>query len=91
MKTVLPLLTEYLGTFLLTLVVLSTINILYIGIAYTIILFLLEGISIGYANPIISVVHYLYGKLSLNELGSYIFIQLIGGITSFYTFKRLTY
>ena len=91
MKTVLPLLTEYLGSFLFTLVILSTYNILYIGISYLIISFLLDGISIGYTNPVISIVQYLYGKLSLNEMFSYIFVQIFAGITAFYSYKSLAY
>jgi len=51
MKTVLPLLAEYLGTFLLTFAYISTSNILLTGAIFAVILYLIVPISGGCINP----------------------------------------
>ena len=89
MKTVLPLLAEYLGTFLLTLAYLSTTNLLIIGTIFITILFLIVPISGGCLNPVISFVMYLNGKIHLLEMLLYITIQLLAGTTSFYIHSML--
>jgi len=89
-QTVLPLLAEYLGTFLLTLAVLSLSNPLFLGIIFAVILFLILPVSGGCINPAISFVMYLNGKLGLKECIYYILIQLFAAGTSFYVFKWAT-
>jgi glycerol uptake facilitator-like aquaporin len=84
MRTVLPLLAEYLGTFLLTLAYLSTSNILTIGVLFFIILFLILPISGACLNPAVSWVMYLKGNLGYIELLYYVVIQLLAGTTAFY-------
>ena len=87
MKTVLPLLTEYLGTFLLILSILSIPNPIVIGIIFIIIIFLTGAVSGPSLNPALSIVMYMSGKLGYEEMFAYIFIQVVAAISAFYVFK----
>jgi len=89
MKTVLPLLAEYIGTFIFTFVMISTPNILFIGITLIAVLFLTMPISGGCINPAVSWVMYLRGNLGLYEALLYIVLQFLAAVTSFYVFKIL--
>ena len=83
MKTVLPLLAEYLGTFLLTFVALTTRNAFVIGGTLAVIIFLIENFSGGLVNPAISYVMYLQSKLSLKDFAYYVAIQMFAALTSY--------
>ena len=83
MKTVLPLLSEYLGTFLLVFVVMITTNPLIIGLTVTIILFLVNKYGSGLINPALTYSMYLQSKISLKEFVSFIAIQGIAALSSY--------
>ena len=83
MKTVLPLLSEYLGTFLLVFVVMVTTNPFIIGLTVTVILFLVSKYNGGLINPALTYSMYLQSKLTLNELLSFIAIQAIAALSSY--------
>ena len=89
MKTVMPLIAEYLGTFLLVLSVLSLSNPIFIGIIFTAILFLIVPVSGAAINPAISFVLYLNGKLGMKEALLYTFVQLAAAGSSYYVYKAL--
>lgn len=89
MKTVLPLLAEYLGTFLLVLSVLSLSNPIFIGIIFTVILILIVPVSGAAINPAISFVYYLKGKLGIREALLYTFVQVVAAGSSYYLYKFL--
>ena len=89
MKTVLPLLAEYLGTFLLILAVLSLSNPIYIAIIFMIILFLIIPVSGAAINPVVSLVFYLQGKLGMKEALIYTLVQIIAAVSSYYTYAAL--
>ena len=89
MKTVLPLLGEYLGTFLLTLAMLTSTNPIVIAFVYGIILFLIIPVSGGLVNPAISIVQYLNGKLGYREAIIYIVVQVLAAISSYFTVAAL--
>ena len=89
MKTVFPLLGEYLGTFLLTLTLLSSTNPVFIAAIYAVILFLLIPISGSLLNPALSIVQYFNGKLGYRETIIYIVVQIIASVSSYYTFAAL--
>jgi hypothetical protein len=83
MKTVLPLLSEYLGTFLLVFVVMITTNPFIIGLTVTIILFLVSKYGGGLINPALTYSMYLQGKISLKEFLSFLAIQGIAALSSY--------
>jgi len=83
MKTVLPLLSEYLGTFLLVFVVMITTNPLIIGLTVTIILFLVNKYGSGFINPALTYSMYLQSKISLKEFLSFLAIQIVATLSSY--------
>jgi len=89
MKTVLPLLAEYLATFIFVFSFFAIHNVLFMGLALSVLLFLIAPISGGAMNPLITFGFYLYGKLSVTEASLYVLIQILSTLTAFYTFKIL--
>jgi aquaporin Z len=89
MKPYLALLAEYLGTFLLTLVVLTTTNAFIIGTILVIIILLIGSISGAFVNPAISFVMYLQSKLTLLELFYYISVQMLGAASSYGVYRMV--
>jgi glycerol uptake facilitator-like aquaporin len=89
MKKYLPLLAEYLGTFLLTFVALTTTNPFIIGGIVTVILVLIGNISEGFTNPAISYVMYLQSKLSFLEFFYYISIQMLAALSSYSVYRMV--
>ena len=87
MKTVLPLLAEYLGTFLLTFVILNTTNPLIIGGTVALIIFLISNFSGGLLNPAVSYVMYLHSKLTFTEFMYYVGIQMVAALSSFSIYR----
>jgi len=87
MKTYLPLLAEYLGTFLITFVFLTTTNAFVIGAVLIVILLVIENISGGSINPAISYVMYLQSKLSFFEFIYYLLIQMLAALTSYNVYR----
>ena len=90
MKTVLPLLGEYLGTFLLVLVILSSTNPIFIGVTFIVILFLTLPLSGGLLNPVLVLVNYLNGKLGWRESLLYVSVQTVAAVSSYYTYSLIT-
>jgi len=89
MKTVLPLLAEYLGTFLISLALLSSSNVLFVGVIFTVILYLILPVSGAAINPAISLLYYLKGSLGVREAILYSVIQVIAAVSSYYTYAYL--
>ena len=83
MKTVLPLLSEYLGTFLLVFVIMVTTNPFIIGLTVTVIVILISKYSGGMINPAVSYAIYLQSKISLKEFLYFIAIQMIAALSSY--------
>lgn len=89
MKTVLPLIGEYLGTFLVTFTFLASTNPLFIGLIYTIILFLIIPVSGAAVNPAVSFIFYLAGKLGWREALIYSAVQLVAAFTAYNVYAYL--
>ena len=84
---VLPVLSEFLGAFLLVLSILATGNAFVIGATLTVIILLIGGVSGAHVNPAVSVAMYVKGALSLNELLAYSAAQIAGGVSALYAYK----
>jgi glycerol uptake facilitator-like aquaporin len=89
MKTVLPLVGEYLGTFLLILTILVSTNPIIIASVFAVIFYLIVPISGAVLNPAIALVYYLNGKLGWREAIIYIIVQLLAAVSSYYTYAAL--
>lgn len=83
----LPIISEFLGAFLLLLSILATGNAFVIGATLAVIILLIGGVSGAHINPAVSVVMYVKGALSLNELLAYSAAQVVGGVSALYAYK----
>lgn len=87
MLDILPLIAEFLGTFLLVLSILATGNPLVIGATLTLIIWLISKISGGYLNPAVSLMFFLKGNLNALETAGFMGSQFLAAAASFYTYK----
>ena len=86
---ILPLLAEFLGTFLLTMAVLATGNALIIGGTLALLVLLLGGVSGSHVNPAISVAMLLKGSIGTMDFISYTIIQCAGAAAALYAYQVL--
>ncbi len=88
MLSALPLLAEFLGTFLLTLTIIASGGNPWItGGALALVILLVGAMSGAYVNPAVSLAMYLKGALSSQELAAYIVTQLLGGASALYAYN----
>jgi aquaporin Z len=88
MVSALPLLAEFLGTFLLTLsIVASGGNAWVIGGTLALVVLLIGNLSGAQVNPAVSLAMFLKGSLSTQEFISYAVVQLLGATASLYAFQ----
>jgi glycerol uptake facilitator-like aquaporin len=81
-----PLIGEYLGSFLLMLSY-TTGSPIVIGFTTMFLIYILENISGSYVNPAVSVAMYVKGSLSALELFMYSLVQCAGTISAWYAYK----
>jgi len=86
---VLPLLAEFLGTFLLLMSILTTGNALVIGGTLALLVLLLGGVSGAHVNPAVSVAMLLKGAISNTEFVTYTVAQCAGAAAAWYAYKAL--
>lgn len=86
---VLPLLAEFLGTFLLVMSILATGNALVIGATLGLVVLLLGGVSGAHVNPAVSVAMLLKGAISSTEFATYAVAQCAGAAAAWYAYKTL--
>lgn len=89
MKDVLPLIGEFLGTFLFLMSILVVGNPLVIGGVLALVIWLLSKTSGGHVNPAVSLAFYLKGSLSNMEYIGYMGAQFAAAIAALYTYKAL--
>lgn len=88
MVSALPLLSEFVGTFLLTLAIIASGgNPWIVGGALALVILLVGSMSGAYVNPAVSVAMYLKGALSNQELAAYVGVQVLGAAASLYAYN----
>ena len=88
MVSFLPLLAEFLGSFLLVLSVLASGgNAFVIGGTLALIILLIGSMSGAHVNPAISLAMFIKGSLSLQEFFSFVVVQLVGATASLYAYN----
>ena len=85
----LPLVAEFLGTFLLVMSILATSNALVIGGTLGLVTLLLAGVSGAHVNPAVSVAMLLKGAMGTMEFMTYAIAQCAGGAAAFYAYQVL--
>ena len=85
----LPLIAEFLGTFLLVMSILGSGNALVIGGTLGLLVLLLGGVSGAHLNPAVSVAMLLKGSMGTMEFVSYVIIQCVGAAAALYAYQVL--
>jgi aquaporin Z len=86
---VLPLLAEFLGTFLLVMSILATGNALVIGGTLGLVVLLLGGVSGAHVNPAVSVAMLLKGSIGTMEFLTFTVVQCAGAAAAWYAYQVL--
>ena len=82
------LIAEFLGTFLLMLVMLASGGSpIMLGAALALIVALIGGISGSAVNPALTVGLWYNGSLSTNLFGSYILAEVLGAVSAVWAYK----
>jgi aquaporin Z len=81
-------LVEFLGTLFLVFVIFATGNWIAIGLGLAIPVLLGGPISGGAFNPAVALSLYAAGKLSKSDLIPYIVVEILGGLTAFFLYKK---
>tara|TARA_B000000557_G_C20807429_1_gene458373 strand:+ start:1805 stop:2074 length:270 start_codon:yes stop_codon:yes gene_type:complete len=85
------LLVEFLGTMVFLYVIITVNNPIAIGLALTLVIMLGGKVSGGHFNPAVSIMKYLNGNLSKNDLPLYILSQILGGVMALQLFKKVKF
>jgi aquaporin Z len=81
-------LAEYFGAFFFILsIFVSGGNPLVIGASLALVIFLIGGVSGGHVNPAVSLSMFMNGSLQPVHLFSYVFAQLLGGVSAYYAYS----
>ena len=86
----LPLVGEFLGTFLFAITVIISENPLVIGGVMALIVLLLGNVSGAHINPAVSIAMFLKGSMGSMELVSYSVVQCMGAAAAWYAYKVLS-
>ncbi len=85
----LPLIYEFLGTFLLILSIFASGNPIVVGLTLSLIICLAASVSGGFVNPAVSLAFYMKGALTIEEFIGYVVVQILGGVAAITTFQYI--
>ena len=83
-------LAEFIGTGLLTYVILATNNPIITALVYAVMFIVVLQISSGYLNPAITLVMASINKININELLPYMMSQFFGALVALEIYKRFS-
>uniref|UniRef100_A0A6C0H618 Major intrinsic protein n=1 Tax=viral metagenome TaxID=1070528 RepID=A0A6C0H618_9ZZZZ len=73
---------EFIGTLLLTFVIIKTGNYFAIGLILAICVFIFEGVSDCCFNPAVAIAFFHMNKISQNDLFFYIIVEICGALVA---------
>jgi len=79
---------EFVGTFIFLGVILATGEAISVGIALITVIFLFGRVSGGHFNPAVSTLFYAKGDINVNQLGSNVVAQVLGGLCALAWYKQ---
>jgi glycerol uptake facilitator-like aquaporin len=83
---------EYIGAFFFILVIFASGgNPIMIGSALAVVIYLIGDLTGAHVNPAVSLSMYMNGSLKPTHLFSYVFVQLLGAISAYYTYKHFSH
>ena len=77
---------EFIGTFFFLSVIIATGQPLLIALSLLAVILLGGAVSGGHFNPAVSVMMWMKGALSPQDMGAYIVAQLLGGAGAYYAY-----
>jgi glycerol uptake facilitator-like aquaporin len=80
---------DFFGSAILVFIVLSTQNPLIIGLSFALILLIIQNISKGYLNPVITISQAVLGQIPMNDVFPFVLAQLIGALFAVEIYKRI--
>lgn len=78
---------EFIGALFLVYVIISTGDVIAIGVAFTIIIALISNISGGHINPAVTLAMFLANKIPKMDVLPYIIAHIAGGLTAIELYK----
>jgi glycerol uptake facilitator-like aquaporin len=84
----LPYLAEFAGAFVLAYVILASGNAIPIGVTLLLVKLIIDRVSGGHLNPMVSIVMASAGQLPVDKVVPYILSQVAGGMIALELFKR---
>jgi glycerol uptake facilitator-like aquaporin len=82
-------LAEFVGVAVFVLVILFTGHPIAIGLALTLIIYAVRGMSGGHINPAVSVAMASLNKISMPTLAGYVVAQTLGALLAVFLFKMM--
>lgn len=82
------LLAEFFGTFVYILVILTTLNPIYIGVTIALLIALFSNMSGVNFNPALTIASLYNGTIHINSVIPYITVQVFGGLLAVYVGKH---
>ena len=82
------LVAEFLGTFIYILVILTTLNPIYIGVTIAILVAIFSNMSGVNFNPAVTIASLYNGTIHIKSIIPYITVQICGGLLAVYVGKH---
>jgi aquaporin Z len=80
---------EFIGTFLLIFAIFQSGNPFVIAAAFLAAISLVGALSGGHINPVVTLVSFLKGNVSMGNLPVYFSAQLLGALAAYFLHKQL--
>jgi len=80
---------EFIGTFILVIAILQSGNPYVIAAAFLAAISIIGAVSGGHINPVVTIVSFLKGSVSMSAMPVYFAAQMAGGLFAYFIHKQL--